>query len=189
MFRSESLPAILKRIILLLLVFAFAALQNTDGLLPCIFGARFFILIPLVVTIGMYEGEIPGLLYGMVAGCLWDVCSGGIDGFHAFYLALTGCVAGILVHFFMRNKLLTQYCICTIATFLHSILYWLISVYIPVGDNRYSKLLLFYLPSAIITTTVSFAIYYFIRMICNKLSEKEEKINQRVVKQFEEQKQ
>ena len=182
MFRSESLPVLLKRIILMILVFVFATLQNTDGLLPCIFGARFFILIPLVVSIGMFEGEISGLLYGLLAGGLWDVCSGGIDGFHAFFLALTGCLAGILVHFFMRNKLLTQYCICAVSAFLHGIFYWLISVYIPIGDNRYMKLLLFYLPSAIITTTISFIIYYSVKYICNKLHEKEENINQRVVK-------
>ena len=182
MFRSESLPVLLKRIILLILVFVFATLQNTDGLLPCIFGARFFILIPLVIAIGMCEGEISGLLYGMVAGGLWDVCSSGLDGLHAFYLAFIGCLSGILVHFLMRNKLLTQYCICTVSAFLHGILYWMISVYIPVGDNGYSKLLGFYLPSAVITTTISFVIYYLIRFICTKLREKEEKINQSVVK-------
>lgn len=182
MFRLEGLPVFIKRILLLFLVVIFAALQNTDGLLPCIFGARFFILIPLVIAIGMCEGEISGLLYGMTAGCLWDVCSGGIDGFHAFYLAFIGCLSGILVHFLMRNKLLTQYCICTVSAFMHGILYWLVSVYIPIGDNGYSKLLGFYLPSAVITVTISFIIYYFVKFICTKLHEKEEQINISVVK-------
>lgn len=181
MFRFEGLPVFLKRILLFLLVIIFAALQNTDGLLPCIFGARFFILIPLVIAIGMHESEIPGLLYGMAAGTFWDVCSGGFDGFHAFYLAFIGCLSGLLVHFLMRNKLLTQYCLCTVSAFVHGILYWLMSVYIPIGDNGYAKLLGFYLPSAVITTSISFVIYYLIRFICNKLREKEEKINQSVV--------
>ena len=182
MFRFESLPVIIKRILLFLIVLIFAALQNTDGLMPCIFGARFFILIPLVVAIGMCEGELSGLLYGMIAGGCWDVCSGGIDGFHALSLALVGVLSGLLVRFFMRNKLLTQCCICAVSAFTHSTLYWLMSVYIPVGDNGYSKLLTFYLPSAVITTAVSFVIYYAIRTICNILQEKEAKINQSVVK-------
>ncbi len=182
MFRFESIPVLLKRILLFLLVLIFAALQNTDGLLPCIFGARFFILIPLIIAIGMCEGELAGLFYGMIAGGFWDVCSAGIDGFHAFSLALIGVLSGLLVRFFMRNKLLTQYCICAISTFAHSIIYWLISVYIPMGDNGYRKLLTFYLPSAVITTAISFIIYYTIRTICNKLQEKEAKINQSVVK-------
>ncbi|MBO5934149.1 MAG: rod shape-determining protein MreD [Clostridia bacterium] len=182
MFRFESLPVIFKRILLFLFVLIFAALQNTDGLLPCIFDARFFILIPLIVAIGMCEGEIAGLLYGILAGGCWDVCSGGIDGFHTFLLALIGVLSGLLVRFFMRNKLLTQYCICAVSAFTHCVLYWLISVYIPVGDNGYSKLLTFYLPSAVITTAISFIIYYIIRTICYKLQEKEAKINQSVVK-------
>lgn len=176
MLRYEGLPVLIKRILLFLLVLIFAALQNTDGLLPCIFGARFFILIPLTVAIGMYEGEISGLLYGLAAGAFWDVCSGGIDGIHTLFLALIGCVSGLLVHFFMRNRLLTQYCICAVSCVLHTVTYWAISVYIPVGDNGYSKLLGFYLPSAVITTAFSFVIYYFVRYICTKLKEKEEKI-------------
>lgn len=182
MFRFEGLPVLIKRILLFLFVLIFAALQNTDGLLPCIFGARFFILIPLVIAIGMCEGELAGLFYGMIAGGFWDVCSSGIDGFHALYLALIGVFSGLLVRFFMRNKLLTQFCICAVSAFTHSILYWLISVYIPVGDNGYGKLLGFYLPSAVITTAISFVIYYTVRTICNKLQDKEAKINQSVVK-------
>lgn len=176
MLRYEGLPVLLKRILLFLSVLFFAALQNTDGLLPCIFGARFFILVPLIVAIGMCEGEIPGLLYGTAAGAFWDVCSGGIDGIHALSLALIGCISGLLVHFLMRNRLLTQYCICAVSCVLHSVLYWAVSVYIPVGDSGGAKLLGFYLPSAVITTAFSFIIYYFVRYICNTLKEKEEKI-------------
>ncbi len=170
MFRFEGLPVFIKRIILFLIVIVFAALQNTDGILPCIFGARFFILIPLVISIAMYEGETAGLFYGFAAGAFWDVCSAGLDGFHAFYLALLGAVTGILIHYFMRNKLLTQYCICAVASFCHAVFYWLITVNIPVGDRMYHKLLSFYLPSAVITTATSFIIYFAVGFICRKLS-------------------
>lgn len=175
MLRYEGLPVLIKRILLFLIVLLFAALQNTDGLLPCIFGARFFILIPLTVAIGMYEGEIAGLLYGTAAGAFWDVCSAGLDGIHTLSLALIGCASGLLIHFFMRNKLLSQYCICAVSCVLHAVLYWAVSVYIPVGDSGGAKLLGFYLPCAVITTAISFVIYYFIRFISTTLKEKEEK--------------
>lgn len=166
MFRFEGLPLYIKRILLFLAVLIFAALQNTEGLLPCIFGARFFIVIPIVIAIAMHEGETAGLFYGLTAGAFWDVCSAGPDGFHAFFLALIGTVTGFLVRFIMRNKLITQYCICFVSVFLHAILYWAITVLIPVGDLGYGKLLGFYLPSAVITTASSFIIYYFVRLIC-----------------------
>ena len=166
MFRFEGFPLYIKRIILFFAVLIFAALQNTDGILPRIFGARFFVLIPLVVAIAMHEGEMSGLFYGLTAGAFWDVCSSGPDGFHAFSLALIGTVTGILVRFIMRNKILTQYCICFISAFTHTVLYWLITIYIPAGDFRYGKLLGFYLPSAVITIASSFIIYYLVRIIC-----------------------
>lgn len=177
MFRREGLPVALKRILLFFIVLAAALLQNTDGLLPVFFGARIFLLIPVVVCIGMCEGEVSGLVYGLAGGAFWDVCSAGIDGYHAFYLALAGCLSGVLVHFIMRNRLLTQYCICGVSSAVYGVVYWLFTVYIPLGDMNYAKLLGFYLPSAVVTTAFSFVIYYAVRFISNTLIEREEKIN------------
>ena len=121
----------------------------------------------------MCEGEISGLVYGAIGGCFWDVCSTAPDGFNGLYLAALGCISGLLVRFFMRNKLLAQYCICAAATALHGFLYWLFTVYIPVGDNNFSRLLGFYLPGAVMTTAVSFCIYYAVRTVSGRLVEKE----------------
>ncbi len=168
LFRREGLQIFAKRILLLAVVILTAMFQNTDGLLPEIFGAHFMPLIPLTVCIGMYAGEIAGLVYGAFAGCFWDVCAIGADGFHGFYLALTGCVAGVLVHYIMRNSLLTQYCITAVSSVLFSVIYWLATVYIPIGDSRCEKLLGFYLPSAIITTAFSFVSYYTVKLFFRK---------------------
>lgn len=173
MFRSESLPVIIKRIIFFVAILLVSLLQNTDGLLPTVFGARFYPLIPLVIAIGMCEGELSGLFYGMIAGCFWDVCSTFPDGFNGLFLSFAGCTAGLLVHFFMRNKVITQYCICAVATGLHSIVYWLFAVYIPVGDSRFSALLGFYLPGAVITTALSFIIYKAVKFVSISFVEKE----------------
>ena len=177
MFRFEGLPVLIKRILLFALVILTAMLQNTDGLLPVFFGARLFLLIPLVVCIGMCEGEVAGLVYGLIGGAFWDVCASGLDGIHAFYLAFVGCLSGILVHFLMRNRLLTQYCICGVSCIVYSVFYWFVTVYSQIGDANYNKLLTFYLPCAIVTTVFSFAVYFVIRFISNTLIEKEPEIN------------
>lgn len=176
MFRSEVLPVYIKRILLFLLVLITAAVQNTVGLLPTVFGARFFPLIPLVIAIGMCDGALPGLFYGAAAGAFWDVCAFGPDGLHGLYLALIGCAAGILVRYFMKNRLLTQYCLCAPACVIYVVLYWFVSVSLPVGDAGSEKLLLFYLPSAVITAAISFITYFIVKFICSKLHEKEENI-------------
>lgn len=176
MFRFEGLPVLTKRILLFAVVIVAAMLQNTDGLLPVFFGVRIFLLIPVVVSIGMCEGEISGLVYGLAGGAFWDVCAAGSDGIHCLYLAFAGCVSGLLVHFIMRNRLLTHYCICSVTCVIYSVLYWFVTVYMQIGDMNYNKLLSFYLPCAIVTTAFSFVVYYIIRFICDTLKEKEPEI-------------
>ncbi len=176
MFRFEGLPVFIKRVILFVLVLLTSMLQNTDGLLPVIFGARLFPLIPLIICIGMCEGETAGLIYGLAGGTFWDVCASGLDGIHAFYLAFIGCLSGILVHYFMRNRLLTQYCICGISCIGYSVIYWFVTVYSRIGDMNFNKLLKFYLPCAIVTTAFSFTVYFIVKFICDNLKEKEPEI-------------
>ncbi len=163
MFKREGFYIAVKRLVFFGFVLIFSLLQNTDGLLPVFFGARLFPLIPLIISIGMYEGETAGLVYGASGGIFWDICSSGLDGGHAFFLAFAGCLSGILVRFVMRNRLITEYCICSVAAVLHSITYWAVTVYIPLGDMHYEKLLLFYLPSAVMTTAFSFVLFFAVK--------------------------
>ena len=62
--------------------------QETPGLLPSIFGARPVLLFPVVVTIAMFETEIPALGFGVLGGLLCDFGLSGMLGFHALVLGL-----------------------------------------------------------------------------------------------------
>lgn len=175
MFRSAGFPVFVKRILLLALTILLAALQNTDGLLPEFFGARLFPLIPFAVCVGMCEGELSGLFYGLLGGAFWDVCAGGPDGIHALLLAFFGAAAGFLVHFFMKNTLFTQYCLSAAGCAVSMVSYWFFTVSLTVGDSGHEKLLGFYLPSAVVTAAFSFLLYYLTRLISVKLTVREEK--------------
>lgn len=176
MFRKEGLPVFFKRILLFVLVLAAAVFQNTDGFLPSVFGARLFVLIPVIISIGMFEGELSGLLYGLAGGAFWDVCASGLDGFHGLFLALTGLASGLLVRFIMRNKLLTQYCICIVASALYSVLYWYMTVAYPIGDSGSRKLLTFYLPAAVMTCVFSFIPYFIIKAVTGAIDSKKQEV-------------
>ncbi len=167
MFKSESLPVAVKKILLFAVVLVAALLQNTQGLLPEFLGARVFWLLPLTVCIGMFDGELSGLIYGAIGGAFWDVCSASPDGFCTFYLALAGCVSGLLVRFFVRKKMLAQYCITAVVSVLFCVLYWLFTVCIPVGDRDSQKLLGFYLPAAVVSTLFSFICYFSVSKIAD----------------------
>ena len=63
-------------------------LQETPGLLPPLFGARPVLLFPAVITIAMFETEIPALAFGVVGGLFCDFGLSGTLGFHALVLGV-----------------------------------------------------------------------------------------------------
>lgn len=63
--------------------------QETPGLIPELFGARPVLLIPVALSIALFEGERPSMMFGLFSGLLIDFGIGGALGFHALLLAAT----------------------------------------------------------------------------------------------------
>ena len=145
-----------KHVFLFAVVLLTALFQNTGGLLPSVFGAVFWPLIPVTVAVGMREGELTGLIYGMTAGAFWDVTVSGTDGVHALCLALTGFAAGWLVKFLLRDTMLSFYAVTAGAASLIAAVDWFVFTLIPVGDLGARLLVRHYIPSALITVAFGF---------------------------------
>ena len=145
-----------KHIFLFLLTLITALFQNTGGLLPSVFGAVFWPLVPLTVAVGMREGELTGLVYGMIGGAFWDVTVSGADGIHALCLAVTGFAAGWLVRFLLRDTMLSFYAVTAGAASLIAAVDWCVFTLIPVGDLGARLLVRRYIPSALITVAFAF---------------------------------
>ena len=145
-----------KHVIFSVLILLTALFQNTGGLLPTVFGAAFLPLVPAVVAIGMREGEVAGLIYGMAAGAFWDITSSGADGVHALYLAAFGFAAGLLVKTYLRDTMLSFYVLTVSAALISAVTDWLVFTLAPVGDLGARLLVGFYLPSALLTTAFAF---------------------------------
>ena len=64
---KENKPKIMRRIVFFFLILGFGVLQNS-GVLPDFFGLKFLPLLPLTVTVGMFERETYGLSFGLLAG-------------------------------------------------------------------------------------------------------------------------
>ena len=145
-----------KHLYLFALVLITALFQNTVGLLPAVFGAVFWPLVPLTVAVGMRGGEMAGLVYGMIGGAFWDVASSGTDGVHALCLAVIGFAAGWLVKFLLRDTMLSFYAMTAGAVSVIAAVEWLVFTLIPVGDLGARLLVRHYIPSAIITAAFGF---------------------------------
>ena len=153
---------LLKRHLLLVVVVILGALlQNCP--LP-VLEVRLCVLLPLTVIIAMFEKELPGTLYGILAGMLWDVSASTADGMKALFLSLVGCVCGLLVRYFLRNNLLSALMLCGVTIFLFSTAHWLIHI-APNGAGMWQAWFRIYLPQALLTLLTSPVLYFLIRAL------------------------
>ncbi len=82
-------------------------LQETPGLLPAVFGVRPVLIFPAVITIAMFEEELPAIAFGVVGGLFCDFGLSGIMGFHALVLAALCFFVSILSKVYLQVNLMT----------------------------------------------------------------------------------
>lgn len=169
----ENKEEIIRRAVFALLILFTGMLQNTRGLFPTFFGAAPLLLIPLTVSIAMFENDMGGLFMGLISGVVWDFCSVRADGFYPIILVITGYACSFLIARYMRNNFVTAIVYTLISSFICVTLYWLIFV-LPLGTQGagrlYAKL---YLVSAVYTTVLSPLYYFFVRFLALKFRKEE----------------
>lgn len=144
-------------------------LQNTAGLLPEIFGARCFLIIPALIILAISEEEITACLLGLFAGALWDMLSGVHMGFNCIFFAALCFIASALVNSLLRNTFITNMLVCGVSTVLYCVTYWLCFIVIKGVQGGELTILSFYLPSAVYTMAITPIVYFIYRPIIKKL--------------------
>lgn len=81
--------------------------QETPGLMPQIFGARPVLILPAVITIALYEEELPAMSFGIVGGLFCDFGLSGALGFHALLLAALCFLVSILSRVYLQVNIVT----------------------------------------------------------------------------------
>ena len=158
----ENKPKILRRLTFFCLIVAAAVIQNT-GLLPELAGLRFLPLLPLTVSVSMFERETYGLNFGLLAGILVDMNVGRADGTNALFFALTGFLCGLLMTYLMMNNLITAALLTAVSEALYA--FFSFALHCGVSGGALRELLGFYLPSAMLNLLTTPLIYYFVRFI------------------------
>ena len=97
-----------KYVIYCLFILIAELLQNVSGIMPEIFGARCFLIIPTVMILTSGEGELSASLLGLFAGALWDISSATHMGFNCIFFALTCFIASALINNIIRNTFITN---------------------------------------------------------------------------------
>ncbi|MBR2410507.1 MAG: rod shape-determining protein MreD [Clostridia bacterium] len=164
MKHKKLLMPVLRRGSFVLLILASFIIQFT--LLPKAgISASVYLLIPVSVCIAMFEKEFSGLFFGLLAGALWDLASPVTDGSLALFFALSGCIAGLLTHYLLRNTLLTA----IILSFLQSVIYtFILQIYFieSFSFEMFSVLLKeHYIPPVLLASLLSIPVYFLIRKL------------------------
>ncbi len=81
-------------------------LQETPGLMPAILGVRPVLILPAVITIAMFEEELPAMAFGIVGGLFCDFGLSGILGFHALVLAVLCSFVSVISRVYLQVNLL-----------------------------------------------------------------------------------
>ncbi|MBR2176420.1 MAG: rod shape-determining protein MreD [Clostridia bacterium] len=126
-----------------------SVIQSVPGLSPEVFGGRPVLLLPLAVSIAIFEGEVPAIVFGVISGLLADAGYSGPMGYYSIMLAVLCFIVSVLMENYIKTNLLTAMLIGTIS--------------IPV--IIFVQFLLFYVSMGYGDVWVYFAAHYISRII------------------------
>ena len=164
---SSNIKPHIKRGILVIFIIFVSLLQFTGGALQSFFGVGILYLIPAVICISMFQGEIVSMCCGLLAGLIWDLVSAQSTCFHAVFLTVTAFLVSFIIQRRVRNFLISSLILNGAALFLHNILYWIFYVLSRKASGSFIALIKFYMPSFLITLAVSIPVYFIVRAIHN----------------------
>ncbi len=156
--KTNGIP--IKETVLAVLIFLFTG----SGLITFkIATATPFLLLPLVVAVAMYKGEVIGLFFGLFCGILADIAFVNDTVFNTIFLSVCGFLVGISVTFFF-NRNIWAYIVATVITaFLYFAIKWLVACYLPDVQGKMYYLLNISLPSAFYTSLFCIPFYFLER--------------------------
>ena len=146
-------------------------IQCTPGLIPAVYGARPVLLIPAAVTIAMFEGDIGGMIAGILSGLLIDLGGGSVLGVHAILLGILCYFIGLATMDLIKTNFFTALLFGAVSILLVCLIQWAVFYVLwNYGENAYA-LTRHYLPKAAYTFCIVPLVYLFNRFFALRLSD------------------
>ncbi|MBQ6600598.1 MAG: rod shape-determining protein MreD [Clostridia bacterium] len=178
---SSSKEIHIRRILFVLVAAVTAVMQHTPGFSFSLGNIAPMLLIPFVVCVAMYERTLTGLVFGVIAGAFWDFASAGADGMFTLLLSVIGFFTGVIITFYIRNRLVSAVFLTFISSLAVSAVYWAVFVLRKGYDGSFSILLTRFIPVAVYSTLFVFVYYYLIGFII-KITGKSDKARQTYIR-------
>ena len=156
-----------------LLILGAGLLQMAPRVFPAVFGARPLLLIPIVVSIAMFEGPVGGAAAGIAGGLLWDLYADRLFGFSALFLMAICCACGLLVRLLIRNNLLSALLLVTGSLLVQGLSDWCFNFVLFKEEELLFLLLYHVLPAMAYTLALSPLVYGLVYGITRVLRNRE----------------
>ena len=122
-------------------------------------------LLPLALSVAVFEGEFAGAVFGAVCGLMWDWLAGRTVGMLALELLLLCFAVSAVMQLYFKNSAANFALIASAAALLVLTLDWLFFYYMPGYSGAASRWLWFVLPTAALSVPVCFPLFGVVRRI------------------------
>ncbi len=171
--RTNRKQLILRRTLYALLLVLCALLQHTRGAFLHFGDVHVWLLPAAAVLIAMQEKMVPALLFGALAGVLWDYGSFRADGFFAVWLAFVAFCCSVLVAFWVRSNYRAALLLSGGALALTALFQWICFVVIPGTGSAGYVLFHFSLPCAALSFLFTGPLYWLVSRIAQAFRQTE----------------
>lgn len=165
----EQLVPLLKWVVYALLLVLFYTVQTTPRLFA-IAGIKPVWIVPLCLSVCMFEDVLPASLYATVGGLLWDISSDKLFGFTGVILLCCGAAVALLCVYYLRPNLpgILIFCLMTILlrVGLEFLFYYVLLDYAHSGQLFVRQVL----PSLGYTLLVTAPVYWLVKWLSTRFS-------------------
>jgi len=168
---------ILRRIALSALMLLTAMAQFVPWL-PVVYGARAFPLLVLVAAIACYDQPASAVIYGALAGVLWDIAAPQ-GSYHAFFLAIAAFVSAMGVRYLFNRNQVTKALVPISITVAYVFLRWTLDTLAMPGigfAQNTTMLLRETLPSLGYTLLLAPLLFTFVSLIVRRTSRRQQRV-------------
>lgn len=141
------------------LIVIFAVIQNVRGLFPAVSGARACLLLPLVISVSIFEKELPAAVLGGFAGALWDF-GGRLRGYNILVLFFLAAFFSVMVRTVFRRNIKTA----AIFSFFGCIFYFILYTVFN-ESSQFWFFFRYHLIAAAYSAAFIFVFYFFVQYI------------------------
>lgn len=171
-----------KRIVINLILIFLAFVVQT-----CVFPLMPFLavypnlLLILIFSFGFIRGSSSGMLYGLIAGLLMDLSSGGALGFYTLFYIWMGYINGICTKYYYEDYITLPLVLCALNEFAYNFYLYVFGFLVRGRLNFGYYLVNMIIPETVFTVVTTLVVYRLFLYISRKLEEMEKRRDTTIV--------